>query len=148
MKDHFGVTDGFAPLAFAAFSVMMLLARLAGDGLKGRYGARRLVSCGAGVSAAGLFFAVSVSSPYLALAGFATAGLGLALVFPFVFSAAGRQGPVALAGVATLAYSGSLMGPPLIGSLAHGFGMQAAMGSIGVVSVMIAIFARRTALLE
>jgi MFS family permease len=148
LKDHFGVTDGFAPLALSAFSVMMLITRLVGDKLKDKYGARRLITLGAIVSAAGLFFAVLAPNPYLALAGFAVAGLGLALVFPFVFSAAGKEGPVALAGVATMTYSGSLMGPPVIGSLAHGFGMQAAMAFIGILSVMIAVVAGRTSMLK
>ena len=148
LKDHFGVTDGVAPLAYAAFLVTMLLARLAGDRLKSRHGARRLISCGATLAAAGLLSAVLVSSPYLAMAGFAAAGFGLALVFPFVFSAAGKQGPVALAGVATMAYSGSLIGPPVIGALAHGFGMQTAIGFIGVLSAVIAIVASKAGMLK
>lgn len=148
LKDHFGVEDGIAPLAYAAFLGTMLLARLAGDHLKGKHGARRLVSGGAALAAAGLLFAVLASNPYFALAGFAAAGLGLALVFPFVFSAAGRQGPVALAGVATMAYSGSLMGPPVVGALAHGLGMQAAIGFIGVLAALIALVAARAGLLK
>lgn len=148
LKEHFGVTDGFAPMGFAAFSMTMLLARLSGDRLKGKHGARRLVSCGAALAAVGLLFAVLVTDPYLALAGFAVAGLGLALVFPFVFSAAGSQGPVALAGVATMAYSGSLMGPPVIGALAHGFGMQVAIGFIGVLAATIAVVAARANMLK
>ncbi|QAU33059.1 MFS transporter [Janthinobacterium sp. 17J80-10] len=148
LKDHFGVTDGVAPLAYSAFLVTMLLARLAGDHLKRRHGARPLVSGGATLAAAGLLFSVLADSPYLAMAGFGAAGFGLALVFPFVFSAAGKQGPVALAGVATMAYSGSLMGPPVIGALAHGFGMQAAIGFIGVLAALIAIVAARAGLLR
>lgn len=148
LKDHFGVTDGVAPLAYAAFLVTMLLARLVGDRLKIRHGARRLVSGGATLAAAGLLFAVLADSAYLAMAGFGAAGFGLALVFPFVFSAAGKQGPVALAGVATMAYSGSLMGPPVIGALAHGFGMQMAIGFIGVLAALIAIVAARAGLLK
>ncbi len=148
LQDHFGVTDGVAPMAFAAYSVAMLAARLAGDRLKGRHGARRLVSGGATLAAGGLVFAVLAPSPYLALAGFAAAGLGLALVFPFVFSAAGKEGPIALAAVATMAYSGSLMGPPVIGALAHGLGMQAAIGFIGVLAALIALVACRAGLLK
>ncbi len=148
MKDHFGASDGMAPLSLAAFSTMMLLARLAGDGLKGRYGARALVGGGALLAASGLFGAVFAPSPLIALAGFAVAGLGLALVFPFVFSAAGREGTVALAGVATMAYSGSLMGPPLLGAIAHGIGLQAAIGFVGVLALAIALVASRTRLLR
>jgi fucose permease len=148
LKERFDVADGFAPLGLTAFSVMMLLARLAGDRLKAKHGAQRLVSCGAVLSASGLFFAVLAPDAYLALLGFAMAGLGLAVVFPFVFSAAGSQGPAALAGVATMAYSGSLMGPPVVGSLAHSLGMQVAMGFIGVLSAAIALVAGRAALLK
>ncbi|GAB3549969.1 MFS transporter [Noviherbaspirillum agri] len=148
LKDHFGVTDGFAPLALTAFSVMMLIARLSGDRLKERFSARSLVRASASIAAIGLFFAVLAPNAYLALAGFGIAGLGLALVFPFVFSAAGKEGPVALAGVATMAYTGSLMGPPVVGSLAHGLGIQAAMGFVGGLSVVIALVASRSAMLK
>jgi MFS family permease len=148
LKDHFNVTDGFAPLALSAFSVMMLITRISGDKLKGRFGARRLLALGSSTAALSLFFAVLAPNAYCALAGFAVAGLGMALVFPFVFSAAGAQGPVALAGVATMAYSGSLMGPPVVGGLAHSLGIQAAMAFVGIVSAVIALIASRSALLK
>jgi MFS family permease len=148
LKENFGASDGLAPLALSAFSVMMLLARLAGDKLKARYGARHLVTSGSMVGAAGLFFAVLSPNAYLALFGFAVAGMGMALVFPFVFSAAGAQGPAALAGVASLAYSGSLMGPPVIGAIAQGMGMQVAIAYIGGLASLIAFVASRSRLLK
>ncbi|OON59127.1 MFS transporter [Massilia sp. KIM] len=148
LKEHFGASDGLAPLALSAFSVMMLLSRLVGDKLKLRFGAQRLVTIGALVSASGLFFAVLSPNAYVALAGFAIAGLGLSLLFPFVFSAAGAQGPAALAAVASMAYSGSLMGPPVIGAVAHYVGMQAAIGYVGGLSLVIAMVASRTRLLK
>lgn len=148
LKEHFKVGDGMAPLALSCFSVTMLIARMVGDKLKHRFGARRLVTCGALLSAAGLFFAVLSPNAYCALGGFAIAGLGLALLFPFVFSAAGAQGPVALAGVASMAYSGTLMGPPVIGAIAHHVGMQMAIGYVGGLSLVIAVVASRTRLLK
>jgi MFS family permease len=148
LKENFGASDGLAPLALSAFSVMMLLARLTGDKLKARYGARHLVTSGSMVGAAGLFFAVLSPNAYLALFGFAVAGMGMALVFPFVFSAAGAQGPAALAGVASLAYSGSLMGPPVIGAIAQGMGMQVAIAYIGGLASLIAFVASRSRLLK
>lgn len=148
LKEHFGATDGLAPLALTCFSAMMLISRLVGDKLKTRFGAQRLVTTGALVSSAGLFFAVVSPNAYVALAGFAVAGLGLSLLFPFVFSAAGAQGPVALAGVASMAYSGTLMGPPVIGAIAHHVGMQMAIGYVGGLSLVIALVASRTRLLK
>jgi fucose permease len=148
LKEHFNVTDGVAPLALTCFSAMMLISRMVGDKLKTRYGAQRLITSGAMLSAAGLFFAVLSPNAYLALGGFAVAGLGLSLLFPFVFSAAGAQGPVALAGVASMAYSGTLMGPPVIGAIAHHVGMQMAIGYVGGLSLIIAFVASRTRLLK
>ncbi|MDY0975874.1 MFS transporter [Massilia sp. CFBP9012] len=148
LKEHFGASDGLAPLALSAFSMMMLMSRMVGDKLKERYGAKRLVTLGALVAASGLFFAVLAPNAYIALGGFAIAGVGLALVFPFVFSAAGAQGPAALAAVASMAYSGSLMGPPAIGAVAHFIGMQAAIAYVGGLSLVIAMVACRTRLLK
>lgn len=148
LKEHFGASDGMAPLALSAFSIMMLLARLVGDKLKGRYGARPLVTSGAMLGAAGLLFAVLSPSAVFALFGFAVAGLGLSLVFPFVFSAAGAQGPAALAGVASMAYSGSLMGPPVIGAIAQGCGMQMAIAYLAGLAALIAFVASRSRLLD
>jgi MFS family permease len=148
LREHFHATEGLAPLALSAFSVMMLASRMLGDRMKARYGAKPLVTGGAMLAAAGLFFAVLAPSAFVALAGFAIAGLGLSLVFPFVFSAAGAQGPAALAGVASMAYAGSLMGPPVIGAVAQGLGMQAAIGYIGALSLGIAWVAKRARLLK
>lgn len=148
LTEHFGASDGLAPLALSAFSIMMLLARLVGDKLKGRYGARPLVTSGAMLGAAGLLFAVLSPNAYFALVGFAVAGLGLSLVFPFVFSAAGAQGPAALAGVASMAYSGSLMGPPVIGAIAQGCGMQMAIAYLAGLAALIAFVASRSRLLD
>jgi len=148
LKEHFGASDGLAPLALSSFSLMMLMSRMVGDKMKERYGAKRLVTLGALVAASGLFFAVLAPNAYIALGGFAIAGVGLALVFPFVFSAAGAQGPAALAAVASMAYSGSLMGPPAIGAVAHFVGMQAAIAYVGGLSLVIAMVACRTRLLK
>lgn len=148
LRDHFGVSAGVAPLSLTAFSAMMLLSRLFGDRLKMTHGARKLIFAGALVAAAGLFSAVFATEAQCALAGFALAGLGLSLIFPFVFSAAGRDGPIALAGVATMTYAGTLIGPPLLGSVAHVLGMQAAMGAVAGLGLMIALVAQRTRLLD
>jgi MFS family permease len=148
LKTHFGASDALAPLALSCFTLTMLSARMLGDRLKVHYGAQRLVSVGSLVAAGGLFFAVLAPNAYVSLGGFAFAGLGLALLFPFVFSAAGAQGPMALAAVASMAYSGSLMGPPVIGAIAHFVGMQAAIAFLGAVSLAIALVASRTRLLK
>jgi fucose permease len=143
MKDRLGATEAVAPLAFAAFSAAMLVVRLVGDRLKDRFGARRVVAYGAALAAIGLFVPVAADGVALAIGGFALAGAGLAGVFPFVFSAAGRHGSTALAGVATMGYGGGLFGPPAIGFIANAFGLQVALGFVGLLGVAIALAAGR-----
>ena len=58
-------------------------------------------------------------------------GLGLSVMVPIVISAAGNQpgiDPViGVAAVSTVGYGGPLMGPPLIGLLAHEIGLRWAL---------------------
>ncbi|MBO9536176.1 MFS transporter [Herbaspirillum sp.] len=148
MKDHIRASDGGAPLAYAAFAGMMLVMRMVGDRLKQRYNARRVVAAGTLAAAFGMGIAVLAESMAPAILGFAIAGAGVAAVFPFVFSAAGRHGSTALAAVATLGYSGSLIGPPAVGFLAHGWGLPAALAFIGVLCLSIAVCSSRAQWLE
>jgi MFS family permease len=148
LKEQFNVTAGFAPLALSAFTVMMLLSRLGGDKLKEKHGARRLIVAGAGISAAGLFLAVFAPNPYLALAGFACSGMGLALVFPFIVSAVGKEGPLALTAVVTITNLNGVMGPPILGTMADYLGMQATIGFVGLLSIVISLVAARSSMLK
>ncbi|MBC7514059.1 MAG: MFS transporter [Herminiimonas sp.] len=144
LQDRLGAGAGMAPLAYAAFSGAMLAARLVADRLKDRFGAQAVVATGGMLAAAGIGAAASGASVAISIAGFALAGAGLAGVFPFVFSAAGRAGPTALAGVATISYCGGLVGPPVIGFIGEFASLPIAIGSIGVVCAAMAIVAART----
>ncbi|WP_374352682.1 MFS transporter [Chitinimonas sp.] len=148
LRDHLHASEAVAPLGYAAFAGAMLVARLLGDGLKERHGARRLVAFSSLLAAFGISLALFAPNIAFAAFGFALAGLGVAAVFPCVFSAAGREGAAALAAVATLGYSGSLAGPPLMGFMVHGFGLQGGMALLAVVSVVVAVAAGSARLLR
>ncbi len=148
MTDRLHVHDGVAPLAFAGFACLMLLARLVCDRFKDRFGARKVVASGALLAAAGLVLALLAFNVPATIAGFALAGAGLAAVFPFVFSAAGRHGSTALAAVATFSYSGGLIGPPVIGFLAHHWSLSFGLCFVAVLAIGIAIAASRARWLE
>jgi MFS family permease len=148
MKDHLGAGESVAPLAYAAFAAMMLASRLIGDRLKDHYGARRVVVLGSLLSACGVFIAILALNVPMAIAGFAMSGAGVAVTFPFVFSAAGRHGGTALAGVATMSYSGALIGPPAIGVIADSLGLQMGIAFIAILNIAVAIAASRSKILE
>ena len=76
-------------------------------------------------------------------------GLGLAFVFPVVYSAAGSTPGIpsgrGVAAVATIGYTGFLAGPPLLGLLARVTSIQA---SLLIVAILIAVIAPFTPALD
>ncbi|MBV8658905.1 MAG: MFS transporter [Burkholderiales bacterium] len=148
LRDHLHASLGLAPLGYAAFAAAMLVARLAGDRLKEIMGARRLVARGSLIGAAGLVLAVLAPNIPIAIIGFAVAGIGVAAVFPCMFSAAGREGAAALAAVATMGYSGGLLGPPVMGYVVHVFSLQAGLLLLCATSIAVAFAAGRARLLD
>lgn len=121
MREHLGVDEATAALAFGAFSVTMTGGRLAADRVSGAFG--RVVVVRYGTLLAALGFAVITVSPWapLSLLGWAMAGLGLSGTVPQIFTAAGNLGSATaatdMARVFSLGYLGLLAGPAVIGWL-------------------------------
>lgn len=121
-------TDAQAALGYAVFSVMMVVTRLWGGILVGRFGSVLTTHLSALTAFAGLTTAMLGQSLTPVLIGFALMGVGYAVVMPLVFSRAARDPDVApgpaIASVATLGYGGMLLGPPVIGFIAQMTGMR------------------------
>lgn len=83
----------------------------------------------------------------VAYVGYAGVGIGLALIVPILFSAATRAPGVsraaAIASVSSVGYAGFLIGPPLIGGIAHLTNLTVAMGVIVLMSGLLAVGGRR-----
>ena len=81
----------------------------------------------------------------LAIAAFAIVGLGLANLVPVFFGAAGRipgQTPgAAIAALATIGYSGFVVGPPCIGVVADATSLRLALGLIVLACLAIGLAA-------
>ncbi|GAA2671410.1 MULTISPECIES: MFS transporter [Actinosynnema] len=141
-----GVEDGAAAIAYAAFSTAMATARLLGEPVQRRLGPHRLLLVGALVAASGLALAVLVPLPAAGFGGFALAGLGLAFSFPVTMDLAGEAGRRADGGggereiglVTTIAYTGFLAGPPLVGGIAQ---VSSLVVSLGLVAAVVALIA-------
>jgi MFS family permease len=119
-----------AALGLAAYQAMMLLGRTAGDRVVGRFGPAGVVSVGGVVGGLGLLLVAASRTPALSIAGFAIVGLGLSLVVPQSFSAAGRLDPagtgVAIARVNLFNYVGFVVGAGLIGAVAESASLRLA----------------------
>ncbi|MFC9325273.1 MFS transporter [Kitasatospora sp. NPDC057015] len=142
LRDVTGASPGTAAVSFTAFAATMTAARLAGDLVVRRLGPVRTVRTGGSVAALGGLFVVGSDNPYLAIPGFGLIGIGVAVVVPLSFAAAGRTATPsrAIAGVATITYTAGLIAPAVIGliaqttSLTVSFGMVTALAAALVLS--------------
>jgi MFS family permease len=136
--------DASPALAAAGFSVFALglaLSRLGGDWLVLAVGRARALRWAGLVAAVGAVIATAPADPVVALAGWGLLGAGVAVVAPTILGAAGEDAPspaIAIAGVSTVAYLGGFGGPPLIGALAAGAGLTAALGVLPLAALAVA----------
>jgi fucose permease len=147
LREERGAEAGTAGLAFTAFSLTMVVGRLAGDRIVAAWGRARAVRVSALIALAGGLVVVLVPSVVAVIAGFAALGIGLACVVPLVFVAAAGDDPEpgpALAAVSTPGYVGFLLGPPVIGGLAELIGLGAALGVLPLLLAGVAVMAGRT----
>ena len=131
-----------AALGYAVFSASMAASRFAGDALRARYDERTLLRCGAGLAAGAMAVVLLSARPVVAWVGFALVGAGLAPVAPILFSAATRVPGVspaaAIASVTSVGYSGFMLGPPLIGTLATASSLTWALGVVVLAAALLA----------
>ncbi|MFG2308351.1 MFS transporter [Streptomyces sp. NPDC048566] len=122
LRDRMNSSAGLAAATTTGFMLTMAVARLVGDTVVNRFGAVRTVRAGGVLATLGGLLIVVADRPAPAMAGFALLGLGIAVVVPLCFAAAGHSGPnpsQAIAGVATITYTSGLIAPSLIGSVAQ-----------------------------
>ena len=127
LRDGLGTAAATGGLAYLTFAVAMVLVRLGGNRLAERTGERRLVPALAAVAAAGFGAALGVDAPAVAFVGFACLGMGLGLVVPTAYAAAGRLPGSAVPTVVAVGTAGFVAGPPVIGGLAGAGSLRAAL---------------------
>lgn len=130
LADVGGMASSVAGLGYAAFAAAMTIGRLTGDRLVGWAGAKTVVVAGALLAALGLAVTTFFATSSLALWGYAMVGVGCANIVPVLFSWAGQQDEMpeslAVPAITTMGYAGVLMGPAVIGFVAHGTSLAAA----------------------
>ncbi|MGV9454222.1 MFS transporter [Streptomyces sp. NPDC003635] len=144
LRDELNSSDGLAAACTTGFTLTMAVARIAGDKVVDRYGAVRTVRSGGVLAAVGGLLIVVANHPALAMTGFGLMGLGIAVVVPLCFAAAGRSGPnpsLAIAGVATITYTSGLVAPGAIGGLAQATSLVVSFGLVTLLATGLAVFA-------
>ena len=133
-----GASAGLAAASYTAFASMMAASRLSGDAAVRWLGPVRAVRAGGVVAALGGALVVVSRSPVPAIAGFALIGIGIAVVVPLCFAAAGRSGDNpsrSIAGVATVTYTSGLIAPATIGWVAQGTSLPVSFGVVTVLTL-------------
>ncbi|MER6625008.1 MULTISPECIES: MFS transporter [unclassified Streptomyces] len=144
LRDQLETSAGLAAACTTGFTLTMAVARIAGDHVVDRYGAVRTVRASGVVALLGGLLIVFAEHPATAMGGFALMGLGIAVVVPLCFAAAGRSGSnpsLAIAGVATITYTSGLIAPSAIGLLAQATSLMVSFVLVTVLSCGIAGFA-------
>ena len=142
LRQDLGVGPGLAAAGYAAFALAEACGRLCGTSLLERLGRTRVLVLGGLAACGGMLLASLAPDVWLALAGFAATGLGLANLFPAAIARAGLLGGsdgVALTSM--LGYSGFLLGPPAIGFLASEFGLRVGLTTLSFLALAAAAIA-------
>ncbi|WP_030613265.1 MFS transporter [Streptomyces fulvoviolaceus] len=144
LRDQLDSSAGLAAACTTGFMLTMAVARLAGDAVVNRFGSVGTVRAGGVLAAAGGLLIVVAGHPAVAMGGFALMGLGIAVVVPLCFAAAGRSGPnpsQAIAGVATITYTSGLIAPSLLGGVAQATSLVVSFGLVTVLACGLVAFA-------
>lgn len=144
LRDRLDSSAGLAAASTTGFMLTMAVARIAGDAVVNRFGAVRTVRAGGVLAGLGGLLIVLAGHPLVAMAGFALMGLGIAVVVPLCFAAAGHAGPnpsQAIAGVATITYTSGLIAPSLIGGVAQATSLMVSFVVVTALACGLAVFA-------
>lgn len=127
LRDELHVPIEHAGYAFSAFAIAMTAFRLSGDKFVQLLGRRRVLVIGTVCIFAGYSIVVMVPNFMAALVGYAIIGVGASNVVPQLVSYTVSIKGVSINGAVTvvnaIGFSGSLMGPALIGFSAHQIGL-------------------------
>ena len=146
LKNSLGADAGLAAAGFVAFGFCMAIFRFIGDQLRLRLGDARVVLLSGIVATFGMILAVLPSQIWTTIIGFGFVGAGFAVIFPAALGLVSRleqgsSGP-AIAWVSSVAYSGFLIGPPLIGLLSEVISLRFGLLVVLLAGVTIAVLSK------
>jgi fucose permease len=146
VREALGAPPARAALAYVSFSAATAATRFLGDAVRARVPEQRILGGGALLAAAAMLVVLVAGDPLVALAGFFGVGVGIATLVPILYNAATRVPGVgraaAIATVSSVGYVGFLVGPPIVGGIAHRAGLPAALGTLVVACLLVLVGSR------
>lgn len=149
LGDVLAAPDDIAPLGYGAYLATTLVSRLCGDLAVRRWGQVVVVRSAGILGSAGLLAVVLAPGDLVAIAGLALAGLGLGVVAPLCFAAAGTLAPehadAVVARLNGFNYLGAVLGGVLVGAVAVGSTLRIGYAVPLALTVLIVLIAPRFA---
>ncbi|MFJ8052881.1 MFS transporter [Streptomyces luteogriseus] len=146
LQDVLGSSEQMATVPYNVYMVTTLLGRAIGDLGVRRFGAVAVVRGGALVAAGGFAVVAGAPGAWVGMLGFTLLGLGLCVLVPQTFAAAGRLFPgasdAAVARLNVFNYVGFLIGSPLVGALGDLWSYRGAMLVPMVLVLVTLVYAR------
>ena len=151
-RETFGASPFISTLPYIVFCTAMIIGRLSGDYLAHRFGASKVIAAGGVIAGTGLSAGLLIGGiPAIMVARFLL-GIGLSVVIPLMFSAAGTialtrySGVIApseaVAKVSGVSYFGFVIGPPLIGFIADAFELRWTLMLLAGLSYLLILASR------
>jgi len=146
LKDVLGSSEQLSTVPYNVYMVTTLVGRTLGDSGVRRFGAAAVVRLGALVAALGFAVVAVAPGAWVGMLGFTLLGLGLCVLVPQTFAAAGRLFPgasdAAVARLNVFNYVGFLIGSPLVGALGDAWSYRGAMLVPMVLVLVTLVYAR------
>ncbi|MFE3628234.1 MFS transporter [Streptomyces goshikiensis] len=131
LQDVLGGSEQLATVPYNVYMVTTLIGRAVGDVGVRRFGAVAVVRAGTVVAAGGFAVVAAAPGAWTGMLGFTLLGIGLCVIVPQTFAAAGRLFPgasdTAIARLNIFNYVGFLIGSPLVGGIGDAWSYRGAM---------------------
>lgn len=132
---------------YTAFAMCMAAGRLAGDRLVQSFKHATVLKANGILILTGMTLSLSFDYPMTVMIGFALVGFGVSSVIPIVYMLAAKSKDMApsaaLAAVSSVGFTGFLVGPPLIGFIAHEIGLRMALIIVALLGAMIFLLSKK-----
>lgn len=151
-KDVVKAPGPLVVLGYTSFMIMMAAGRFTGDYIIRRFGRKRVLQISGCLISIGLFSAVLFPYILSAALSFMLVGLGVSTIVPTIYSVAGRTPNVppgiALTAVSSVSFLGFMIGPPVIGYIAHATSLKVSFAIVGIFGIIISILVTRMKAIE
>ena len=141
-----GLDLSLAGIGYAIFSVAMLVIRFIGDKAVQVIGEQRICVFGAVIAGIGFLLVVLIDNFYLMPLGFILIGLGAANIVPVLYSLLKNQNDMpinaAVTAITCMGYTGVILGPAVLGFIAHGAGITFVFYLLAALFMMEAVLAK------